>query len=75
MDTGKERLSVHVGPEWYFERQDVPLEPGDAIEVKGSRITFEGRPAVVAAEVRKGADVLRLRDEDGFPAWSGWRRR
>jgi hypothetical protein len=73
VDTGKERLSVHVGPEWYIERQDVPLEPGDAIEVKGSRITFEGKPALVAAEVRKGADVLRLRDEDGFPAWSGWR--
>jgi hypothetical protein len=75
VDTGKERLSVHLGPEWYIERQDVPLEPGDAIEVKGSRISFEGKPALVAAEVRKGAEVLRLRDDAGFPVWSGWRRR
>jgi hypothetical protein len=74
VDAGKERLSIHLGPEWYIERQDVPLEPGDAIEVKGSRITFEGKPALVAAEIRKGADVLRLRDDAGFPAWSGWRR-
>jgi len=75
VDTGKERLSVHLGPEWYIERQDVPLERGDTIEVKGSRISFEGKPALVAAEVRKGADVLKLRDDAGVPVWSGWRRR
>jgi hypothetical protein len=45
------------------------------VEVKGSRVTFEGKPAIIAAEVKKGDEVLKLRDENGFPMWSGWRRR
>ena len=70
-----ETLSVHLGPAWYVENQDTRIERGDKVEVVGSRITFDGTPAVIAAEVKKGSEVLMLRDENGFPAWSGWRRR
>jgi hypothetical protein len=73
--TDKETLSVHLGPSWYLENQDVKIEPKDKVEVKGLRITFGGKPAIVAAEVKKGDDVLKLRDDAGFPVWSGWRRR
>ncbi|MBF0100311.1 MAG: DNA-binding protein [Desulfobacterales bacterium] len=73
--TDKEMISVHLGPEWYIENQDMSINPGDKIEVKGSQITFEGKPAVIAAEVKKNDEVLMLRDTSGFPAWSGWRRR
>jgi hypothetical protein len=71
----KETLSVHLGPEWYLERQDVEIKVKDVIGVKGSRVTFEGEPAIIAAEVRKGDEILTLRDASGFPVWSGWRRR
>lgn len=73
--TDKEMISVHLGPEWYLENQDVEINPKDKIEVKGSRITFEGKPAIIAAEVKKGDEVLTLRDATGSPVWSGWRRR
>jgi hypothetical protein len=73
--TDRETISVHLGPGWFIENQDIRIEPGDKIEVMGSRIAFEGKPAIVAAEVRKGDQVLKLRDQDGFPAWSRWRRR
>jgi hypothetical protein len=73
--TDKEAISVHLGPAWYIENQDVKIVPGDCVEVKGSRIMFEGKPAIIAAEVKKGDQVLVLRDANGFPAWSGWRRR
>jgi hypothetical protein len=75
LKTDKGVLPVHLGPEWYIERQDIELKVKDVVEVKGSRITFEGKPAIVAAEVRRGDEVLTLRDPSGFPAWSGWRRR
>jgi hypothetical protein len=75
LKTDKETISVHLGPGWYIENQDVKVAPKDRIEVKGSRITFEGAPAIIAAEVRKGDDILVLRDASGFPVWSGWRRR
>jgi hypothetical protein len=75
LKTDKETISVHLGPGWFIENQDTRIASGDKVEVKGSRITFEGKPAIIAAEVRKESEVLRLRDESGFPAWSGWRRR
>jgi len=75
LNTGKETLSIHLGPGWYIEHQDVKIEPKDMIEVKGSRTTFAGKPSIIAAEVRKGDETLKLRDEAGFPVWAGWRRR
>ncbi len=73
--TEKETISVHLGPAWYIQRQDMKIVPGDKVEITGSRITFEGKPAIIAAEVKKGTEILKLRDENGFPVWSGWRRR
>ena len=73
MKTDKETVCVHLGPVWYIENQDIKIEPKDKIEVKGSRITFEGKPTIIAPEVRKGDEILKLRDQNGSPAWSGWR--
>lgn len=75
LKTGKETIPVHLGPGWYIEKQDTKIEPKDKVEVKGSRVTYEGKPAIIAAEVKKGDEVLKLRDENGIPVWSGWRRR
>jgi hypothetical protein len=74
LKTEKETVSVHLGPGWYVEHQEMTIQPKDRVEVKGSRITFEGRPAIIAAEVRKGDETLVLRDADGTPRWAGSRR-
>lgn len=74
LKTEKGPVSVHLGPEWYVERLDGMLAKDDLVEVKGSRVTFAGNPAIIAAEVRKGDAVLRLRHGNGIPAWAGWRR-
>jgi len=73
LKTAKETISVHLGPDWYIENQDIKIMPRDKVEVKGSRITFQGKPAIIAAEIKKGNKVLKLRDEKGFPVWSGHR--
>jgi hypothetical protein len=72
--TDKETIPVDLGPGWYIERLDTKIEKGDRIEVKGSRVMFAGKPAIIAAEVKKGESVLLLRDSRGVPAWAGWRR-
>jgi hypothetical protein len=74
LKTDKETVDVHLGPAWYIERQDIKIAAGDKIEVKGSRITYQGKPAVIAAEIHKGNEVLMLRDDNGIPMWAGWRR-
>ncbi len=70
-----ETVTVHLGPEWYIENQEIQIEKKDKIEITGSKTFDEGKPVVTAYEVKKGEDILVLRDEDGFPAWRGWRRR
>ncbi|RPH63713.1 MAG: DNA-binding protein [Myxococcaceae bacterium] len=75
LKTEKESISVHLGPEWFISNQEANLEPKERIEVKGSRVTINGRPALVAAQVVKGDQVLKLRDDDGVPMWCGWHRR
>jgi hypothetical protein len=74
LKTDQETVDVHLGPEWYIERQDAKIEKGDTIEVKGSRVTISGKPAIIAAGVKKGDSTLMLRDTNGIPAWAGWRR-
>lgn len=74
LKTDKETISVHLGPSWCLENQDVKIEKGDKIMVTGSRVTFERAPALIATQVKKGSDLLKLRDQDGYPVWAGWRR-
>lgn len=73
--TEKETLSVELGPGWYVEKQSVRLEVKDNLEIKGSRVTSQGKPAIIAAVIKKGDQILKLRDENGIPAWSGSGRR
>lgn len=75
LKTGKEEIHVHLGPSWYLDNQEMELKIGDKVEVTGSRVTFDGKPAVIASRVVRGDQMLQLRDSNGVPLWSGWRRR
>lgn len=72
--THKEAISVHLGPGWYIENQDINIKTRDKIEVKGSRVSFEGKPAIIAAEITTENGTMQLRNKNGIPVWSGWRR-
>lgn len=73
LKTDKETVSVHLGPSWYIENQDVVIAPKDKIKVSGVRTQWNGAPAVIAFEVEKDGKTLALRNEQGRPAWAGWR--
>ena len=75
LKTDRETLPVHLGPRWFLDNQDVLIEKGDQLKVKGALITFEDKPAVIATRIEKGGDILQLRDDDGFPVWAAWRLR
>ena len=70
LKTATETIAVHLGPSWYLDRQPTQIAAGDTIEVKGSRVTVQGQPAIIAAEVHKGSALLTLRDAAGVPRWS-----
>lgn len=75
MKSDKGTISVHLGPVWFLEKEGIKIEPKDHVTVSGSRITFEGKPALLAAEIRKGEKTWKLRDDNGVPLWSGRRGR
>lgn len=68
----REVVRVLLGPRWYLESADFEIEPKDILDVKGSKVTYEGRPTIVAAVIFRGEEVLKLRDENGVPVWSAW---
>jgi hypothetical protein len=71
LQTDKETIPVHLGPGWYIEQQTLQIAANDTITVIGSRVTFDEKPAIIAAQVKKGNEVLKLRDENGIPIWRG----
>lgn len=75
LKTDKESVEVHVGPTWFLSREKAEFAEGDEIEVVGSKITYQGAPAILAREITKGDKKLTLRDEQGVPLWSRGRRR
>jgi len=75
LKTEQETIAIHLGPAWYIENQELQVVPGDRVEVTGSRVMFEGKPALIATEIRKGDSVLVLRNRAGLPAWMAWKRK
>lgn len=66
---GPETLPVQLGPARYVDAQPVRLAVGDVVTVRGSRVTNNERPAIVAISVTKGDATLSLRDDSGAPLW------
>jgi hypothetical protein len=75
LESGGKVVDVHLGPAWFVEEQSPKLQKGDEVEVTGSRVQLGGAQALIARSVKKGAEVLTLRDATGTPAWSRRGRR
>jgi hypothetical protein len=71
LKTDKETIQVYVGPGWFLAKQDLTLAPKDQVEITGSQTALQGKPAIIAAQVKKGDKSLKLRDPAGIPAWAG----
>jgi hypothetical protein len=70
LQTDQGAVKVHLGPADYFDQQAVKLAPGDQVEVKGTKVNRLKAPTFIASEVRKGDQVMKLRDEaTGRPLW------
>ena len=73
LKTGSTLTTVHLGPIWYVQEQDLKLKKGDVIKVRGRQIG-EGQDAIVfAAEIARGETKWTLRDIEGIPNWCAMR--
>jgi hypothetical protein len=71
LKTDSGSIPVHLGPAWYVDKQKLQVRQGDHVEVEGSRVSFAGKPAIIARQVKKDGETLILRNEAGVPAWAG----
>jgi sporulation protein YlmC with PRC-barrel domain len=72
----KEVLPVYLGPAFYIVGVGLgkDFKLGDNVTVNGSQVADRGEPFMIATTVKRGNDVLRLRDKDGTPEWIGWKK-
>ena len=53
LKTGKETFLVYLGPGWFLEKQDLTFAPKDQLEITGSQITLQGKPAIIAGRSKR----------------------
>lgn len=70
IQSGADKVTVHLGPRWYMERQELILQPKDPVAIEGSRIPMGDSSVVIARAISVGERSLVLRDAMGSPAWS-----
>ena len=72
MEDGND-IYIHLGPQWYFDKQDLSIKVGDVVEVTGSKTPVSSNIVLLASSVKKGDKTWQFRDQQGFPFWSGRR--
>lgn len=75
LKTDARDLEVHAGPSAYISQKQFSFAKGDTIEVLGSKVTLQGKEALLAREITKDGRTLVLRNAQGIPEWSGGPRR
>lgn len=74
IEAAGETYTVLAAPAWYWEEQQLKVQDGDLVRVKGSKtMGADGNLYLVVQEITvAGADKpLLLRDAGGKPVWSG----
>jgi len=71
LKTTQGTFNVHVGPTTYFASKNFSVAKGDELTITGSKVQFQGTESLIAREIKKGDQVLTLRDANGLPLWSG----
>jgi hypothetical protein len=64
-----ETTDVYLAPDDYLKDFGCHFAKGDRLQVKGSRVKFNGATVVLAREVRIDSTTVYLRDEHGVPYW------
>jgi hypothetical protein len=62
-------VEVHLAPASFMKRYEITIHEGDHVSVLGSKIIFEGKPALIARSVMVGRDTYNFRDSKGMPLW------
>ena len=67
--TATSEIEAHLAPATFIKQYEISIHKGDKVTVVGSRIEYEGKPALIAKSVTVANDTYNFRDEKGRPLW------
>lgn len=70
-----ETFWVHLAPAAWLAAQRFELGEGEQVTITGSYLKVDGERVILAAKLDREGKPLRLRDDNGRPAWANWRPR
>lgn len=66
--TAQGTVDAHLGPSSAWEPQSMTLAPGNAVELTGVFVNFNGKSVLLARTLKSGNLIIVLRNEHGFLA-------
>jgi len=69
LQSANQRHLIRLAPSGFLKQNGLLLREGDAVSVKGFRVTGMEGDLLVATELHAGNKSLALRDASGMPAW------
>ena len=70
-ERSRERHRVHLGPYWHVENGMPGLGMGQEVTVRGMPVEMDGERSIMATEMVRNQDRVRLRTREGQPEWAG----
>jgi len=74
VSNGENSFEVQVGPADWMADKGYSFVPGEGVEILGAMLFSEGNDTIVARQIWKGGEEIRLRDATGQPLWVGAQR-
>ena len=62
-------IEVHLALTKFVNQYELVFHKGDALEVTGVKVKFEGVDTIFARKIKRGEDEFLFRDGDGKPLW------
>ncbi len=69
LTSDSKKMLVRLAPIEFLEEKKFAVKQGEVLSVSGYRMTTAEGKFLVAIEVRRGSQTLRLRHSPGKPAW------
>jgi len=64
-----ETVEVHMAPAAFMKENGMVIKQGEKVEITGVKVTFNGKPAMLAKSVSVRNEVFYFRDDKGRPLW------
>lgn len=62
-------IEVHLAPASFMKQYEIMIRKDDRVTIVGSKITYDGKPALIAKSVTVGRETFNFRDPKGLPLW------